>query len=85
MEEEYFTYETRLCFEVSRGEYAFLNFEGIDYEYTIRIDGEDLCHGEGMTAPTKLEVTDYAGGEHTLEVIIFPVPKYEKARRKHHC
>ena len=82
MENEYFVYDTELDFTVKDGERAFLNFLGIDYEYSIRIDGKEYKYGEGYYAPTKLDVTSLSGKKSRLEVIIYPAPKDPTARRK---
>lgn len=82
MEDEYFIYSTELNFEAAESEFAYLCLDGVDYEFSVLIDGNEIYHKEGMFSPSRLDVRRFAGGKHQLEVIIFPVPKYEKARRK---
>ena len=82
MEDEYFIYDTVLSFDASENEFARLKFDGIDYEYSIRIDGEEYAYREGFFAPVELDVTALKGGEHKLEVIVYPAPKATDARRK---
>ncbi len=81
MENEYFIYESTLDFKLADGEYAYLCFEGIDYEYEIRIDGDTVCKREGMFTPVRIDVSKYAGGAVPFEVIIYPIPKLKGARR----
>ncbi len=80
MEDEYFIYKTTLDFSMSEGEVAFLSFDGIDYGYIIRIDGQPIIEGEGMFAPVTLDASKYANKKHELEVIIKPIPKREGRR-----
>jgi len=75
MEDEYFFYQTELEVTCADGECALLRFEGIDYRYDIRIDGETVCHGEGIFTPVTLDVTPYAGKRVPLTVVIYPIPK----------
>ncbi len=82
MEDEYFIYSTTLDFELSEGEYAFLCLDGVDYEFAVKIDGDDIFRKEGMFSPSRIDIGKYAGKKHSLDVVIFPVPKYERARRK---
>ena len=82
MEDEYFIYSSELEFNLSGKEYAFLCLEGVDYEFSVLIDKSEIFHKEGMFSPSRIDVSGYAGGKHLLEIVIFPVPKYDKARRK---
>ncbi|MBQ9070756.1 MAG: hypothetical protein IJY23_05360 [Clostridia bacterium] len=81
-EDEYFIYETNLNFTLSESERAYLVFEGVDYEFDVRIDGKVILHKEGMFTPTKIDVTAYNVNNSLLEVVIYPIPKYEKAKKK---
>ena len=75
MEDEYFIYESVLDFKCSPMECAILHFEGIDYQYTIEIDGKVLASGEGAFTPVKLDVTPYSGRKTPIKVTVFPIPK----------
>lgn len=82
MEDKYFAYQTDLNFNLVDGEYAYLVFEGIDYEFDIKINGDLLIHKEGMFTPTKIDVSAYNGKKSLLEVVVYPIPKLKNARRK---
>lgn len=81
-EDVWWHYKTPLFFECDAKERAFLHFEGIDYRYTIQLNGEVLCRGEGMFTPVELEVTPYAGKPATLEVILDPAPKADSTNSR---
>ena len=82
MEDEYFIYSSELDFELSAGEYAYLCLDGVDYEFSVLVDKTEIFRKEGMFSPSRIDVGRFAGKKHSLDVIIFPVPKYDKARRK---
>ena len=82
MEDKYFTYSTELDFFLSKDEFAYLVFEGIDYEFDIKINGEVLLHKEGMFTPSTIDVSAYNGNKSLLEVVVYPIPKLKTARRK---
>ena len=75
MEDEYWTYSTELDFTCADGEKAIFYFGGIDYEYTIFANGTQLCHGEGMFTPVKVDLTAFSDRKTLLEVMIHPIPK----------
>ena len=80
MEDEYWTYSTELVFTCAEDEKAIFHFGGIDYEYTILANGEQLCHGEGMFTPVDVNLTSYSGQKIRLDVVIHPIPKCSNAR-----
>ena len=82
MENEYFIYETELDFRADKNEKAYLCLDGVDYEFEVRINGETVFHKEGMFTPSRIDVSAYNGKKSLLEVVIYPIPKYENARRK---
>ncbi len=75
MEDEYWTYSTELDFTCAEGEKAIFYFGGIDYEYTILANGTELCHGEGMFTPVKVDLTAFSGQKTRLDAVIHPIPK----------
>ncbi len=82
MEDEYFLYKTTLDFKVEKGEYAYLHFGGVDYEFDITVGGKTLHHGKGSVTPVALDVTEFSGKNVPLEVLIYPIPKAPDAPRK---
>lgn len=82
MEDEYFIYSTELNFKLDDGELAFLCLDGVDYEFSVRIDGKEIFYKEGMFSPSRIDVGAYAGERHALEIVIYPIPKLATARRK---
>ena len=75
MEDVFWLYEAPLSFELGDAEKAWLVFKAIDYRYVISIDDTELLRDEGMFSEVRLDVSAFAGGTHTLRVLLYPVPK----------
>jgi beta-mannosidase len=58
---------------------AWLDFDGVDYEATVLIDGIVVGHHEGVFVPFRLEVSEQLAsrGGHILAVVVHPVPPSE--------
>lgn len=78
MEKKFWVYSTDV--EVPAGDlHAELYFESIDYRYVIRVDGKDVCEGEGMFTPARVDLDPWKGKKIRVDVVIFPVPHVEGA------
>ena len=56
----------------------FLNFEGLDFEGYINLNGENIYKFEGMHIPHNVDVTKIlSNGENTLKVIFLQVPEVD--------
>ena len=75
MEDRYWVYRAELLFTCGEAETACVVFKGLDYRYSILVDGKERLRGEGMYTERRIDVTDCAGALHLLEVVLFPVPK----------
>ena len=75
LEDLYWCYEAPLSFALEPWQGATLVFLGIDYRYRISVDDRVLADGEGMFTPVKVDVTEFAGGEHNVQVLVYPAPK----------
>ena len=75
MEDVFWHYEAPLSFTLKPEEKAWLVFKAIDYKYAISIDDTVLLDDEGMFSEIRLDVTRFAGESHTLQVLLYPVPK----------
>ena len=82
MEDVFWLYRTPLDFSLDPQQAATLMFKGIDYQYEIRIDGNTIHEGEGMFSPIRLDVTQFAGSPHILEVLIYPIPKCDNSNTR---
>jgi len=51
-----------------------IRFDGVDFEATVFLDGEEAKHHEGMFAPFEVEVDE---GEHLLAVVVHAAPPSE--------
>jgi len=76
MEDVYWTYKTSFSKpELSNGEQLFFISKGIDYEFDIFLNGDQLFYQEGMFSPMELNITRHLKNENTLEIKIYPAPK----------
>ncbi len=76
MEDKYWTYRAHLqALSLSEGERLYFVSRGIDYSFTIRLNGIELLRQEGMFTPVKLDITDQIRQGVELEIVIEPAPK----------
>lgn len=76
MEDQYYTYRTSFSKPaLSSGErYIFIS-KGIDYQFKIFLNGEELLNQEGMFTPVQLDLTDHLKENNQLKIQIYPAPK----------
>ncbi len=77
MEDKFWHFETSAFVENMSDSEPILIFEGIDYAYTVFIDGEEILTGEGMFTPVKISLEKYVGREISIDAVIHPVPRIE--------
>lgn len=75
MEDVFWHYETAVEVEDKTGKTPILRFGGIDYRYTIYVDGNVEADSEGMYTPVYIDMTKYAGRRVGVKCLIHPVPK----------
>jgi len=75
MEDKYWHYTFEFELSDNPGLVPFLKFKGIDYRYTVTINGDVKADGEGMFTPVVIDLADYAGKKVSCEVVIHPIPK----------
>lgn len=76
MEDKVWTYRARLFTpDLGVGERLMFISRGIDYSFTIRLDGAELLRQEGMFTPVSLDLTDRFRQGAELEIMIDPAPK----------
>lgn len=75
LEDDFWLYRAPLYFELDAAQTAVLVFQGIDYQYQIRVGGEVLSAGEGMFHTVRVDVSRFSGTHTNVEVLIAPSPK----------
>lgn len=81
MEDVHWSYRARLPGQpVAPGRSRHLVLLGVDYAFTVWIDGRQVHEQEGMFAPVELDVTGSPPGA-LVEVRLRPVPKFPGAHR----
>ncbi len=79
MEDQEFVYRSQFPKpEMEVGERLLFYSLGIDYEFTISLNGEELFKQEGMFTPVRLDLTDWLEEQNEIQIKIFPVPKMHK-------
>lgn len=81
-EDVFWVYQTTLDFLLKPAEAAYIIFHSIDYQYRVMMDDIVIAEGEGMFSPVVCDVTGYAGGPHTLKVLIYPAPKADDSQAR---
>lgn len=74
-EDKWFIYKSSFDKPSTKGEKVFFNSNGIDYDFSIYINGEEVYSYEGMFRHTKLDISQYLKDKNTIQVVIAPVPK----------
>jgi beta-mannosidase len=76
MEDMYYTYRTSFNKpDLPSGNRLRFVSLGIDYEFEIILNGENIFHQEGMFTPVDIDLTDRLKEKNQLLVKIYPVPK----------
>jgi beta-mannosidase len=76
MEDQFYTYRTTFAHpETTKNERCFFVSKGIDYQFKIFLNGEELLSQEGMFTPVNLDLTDKLKTSNELKVIVYPAPK----------
>ena len=76
MEDVWWTYRT--WFDrpsLSGRERLFFRSRGIDYAFSVFLNGEELLQQEGMFRHVDLDLTEHMAEKNELKVVIAPVPK----------
>ncbi len=73
-------YRTELVYSKAENEKVFFVSGGIDYRFSVFLNGTELAAQEGMFTPIDIELTPYLKAEgNCLEVKIYPHPMREDA------
>lgn len=76
MEDVYWIYRTELQLPlVGPGEQIAFCSEGIDYQFSIFVNGTEFLSQEGMFTSAFVDLTEQTGMNVSIEVRIFPAPK----------
>lgn len=76
MEDKYWTYRAHLKpSAVSQGERVYFVSQGIDYSFSVQLDGIELWRQEGMFTPIELDLTGKLRDDSELIIVIDPAPK----------
>lgn len=76
MEDQFYTYRTTFQKpELASGERFVFVSKGIDYQFLILLNGEELLSQEGMFTEVSLDLTDKLKDRNELKILISPVPK----------
>ena len=76
MEDQFYTYRTRFdAPDRSMQEQIFFISKGIDYEFKIILNNEEIWHQEGMFSPVQLNISDKLKPVNELKILVYPVPK----------
>jgi beta-mannosidase len=76
LEDNYYTYKAKFARpECKKDDKVFFVSHGIDYEFSIYLNGEMLFHQEGMFTPVKIALTSRLKDMNDLEIVVSPAPK----------
>ena len=76
MEDQFYTYRTSFSKpDLKADERAVFVSKGIDYQFRIFLNGEELLYQEGMFTPVNLDLTDKLKDKNELKILVLPAPK----------
>ncbi|HEY3372132.1 MAG TPA: glycoside hydrolase family 2 TIM barrel-domain containing protein [Prolixibacteraceae bacterium] len=76
MEDQFYTYRTSFTKpELKSHERYFFISKGIDYQFQVFLNGEELLSQEGMFTPVYLDLTDHLKEKNELKILVYPAPK----------
>jgi len=76
MEDCYWTYSAPVTLpNHTADERVFFVCGGVDYEFTVKLNGNTIYAYEGMFTPFEIDITEMLGNDNTIEVVVFPAPK----------
>ena len=76
MEDQFYTYRSSfLKPELTSGERFVFISKGIDYQFKVYLNGEELLSQEGMFTAVNLDLTDQLKQNNELKILVFPAPK----------
>lgn len=73
LEDLYWVYQTKAAIDITE-DTPYLYLEGVDYEFDILINKEQVFHQEGMYTPVWLDLSQYKGNEILVQIRIYPRP-----------
>ncbi|MCQ6561280.1 glycoside hydrolase family 2 protein [Paenibacillus mendelii] len=80
MEDCFWTYSAILSMpEAGARERLYFVCSGVDYRFTVKLNGIVLYEQEGMFTPFEIDLTDIAADGDELAIVVFPAPKREGA------
>jgi len=76
MEDQFYTYRTTFNKpELAAEERLVFISKGIDYQFKIYLNDQELLSQEGMFTPVSLDLTDQLKDNNELKIQVFPAPK----------
>ena len=81
MESYHFTYKSNFAKPtVKAGQKVYFHSKGIDYQFSISLNGEKLLDQEGMFAYVNIDITDKLKDQNELKITLLPVPTVTGSR-----
>ena len=78
VEHREWVYEKNFSINKNKSEIYVLNFEGLDFEGFIYLNGEQIYKFNGMHTPHKIDITDkILSGENSLKVVFLQTPEVD--------
>lgn len=77
MEDQFFTYRTNFVKpNLNVNERVVFHSKGIDYQFKIFLNDDEITAQEGMFTPVNLDLTDKLKEKNEIKVLVFPAPKH---------
>ncbi|MBN1478768.1 hypothetical protein JXA70_00695 [candidate division KSB1 bacterium] len=82
MEDAFWTYRTLFSkSNLTPDQQLFLISKGIDYQFSITLNSQEIYAQEGMFKPVEIDLTAFLGDSNDLRITVFPAPKSQQKTR----
>ncbi|MFA7205253.1 MAG: hypothetical protein WC102_02880, partial [Saccharofermentanales bacterium] len=82
MHDKFWHYTSSVHLEKVTDKIPYLVFDSIEYQYEISINNSVVKEGKGIYTPVRIDLSEHSGDQIKIDVLIYPAPVYEHAKKR---
>ena len=82
MHAKFWHYTSSVHLEKVTDKIPYLIFDSIEYQYEISINNSVVKEGKGIYTPVRIDLSEHSGDQIKIDVLIYPAPVYEHAKKR---